>query len=287
MIIAVIGNSLVFYITIRKRRRNAMEISIASMAASDLLFAAFLPIRILKIFIANWVFGELLCKTHYYVRSLSVLVSCSTMVFIAIDRYLVIKKPFQNNLSHESRTKNVFVFVILIWLMAAIFALPYAYFGTVTKDGDISTCHPFSVSGKMLLIICFLVIIVQFVIPITITSIVYCIICCYLLRLENVGEVIESQRSRFIASRKRMIKMLIIILLVFVICWLPTYLVVIIDVYYKIFNTSSHEIINMNVHVVTKFMGYLSICFNPFIYSWFNSDFWFEAKKFMRCICCK
>ena len=286
IIVAVIGNSLVLYVTLRKRRRNAIEISIASMAVSDLLFAATQPLRLLRFFTINWILGKSLCKIGYYLFSVSVYVSTFTMVFIAIDRHLIIKKPFQNNLSHASRRKNV-VFVILIWLMAGILSLPFAYFANVINNGDVNACLPFPVPGQMQLIIYVFLIIVQFAIPITITSILYCIICYYILRQENIGQVSEPQQSGIIASRKRTIKMLILILLAFVICWLPFYSVLLVNAYYTTFNTASNEGINVNIKLISKLMSSTSICFNPFIYSWFNSEFWFEVKKLMRCICCK
>src|SRR5688572_19288433 len=84
---ALIGNSLVLYITFLHRRRSRILFYIGSMALSDFIYSLTIPFYFFRTNVTNWIFGKALCIYPTWVSGGMISVSSITMVTIAIDRH--------------------------------------------------------------------------------------------------------------------------------------------------------------------------------------------------------
>src|SRR2546422_3539848 len=121
-LIAVIGNAMVCYVVIMRRKKgriSAVHIFTANMAISDLLFGICFPFQAIKAVVENWVFGDFMCRLDLLIRSLSIHISSFTMVVIAADRYCVITAPF-NALDEHRLPLHRGIIIALIWILSAL-----------------------------------------------------------------------------------------------------------------------------------------------------------------------
>lgn len=94
--LAVFGNSLVLgLIGVVKKARTLTDIYIISLASSDLMIATLnMPFQLYHIVANDWMatgnFGAFLCKFTTYIEGVTVVASILTLLFIAIDRYILI-----------------------------------------------------------------------------------------------------------------------------------------------------------------------------------------------------
>ena len=79
-----------------------------------------------------------------------------------------------------------------------------------------------------------------------------------------VGEVTEQQMNQRLSSKKKTIKMLMTVVIVFAVCWLP------LNLYHIIKDFVTTDPIGYNTFLVCHWLAFSSVCWNPFIYFGLN-----------------
>jgi neuropeptide Y receptor len=135
ILFAIGGNSIVCYVVLGfQRMRTVTNYFIVNLAFSDIMMAILcIPFS----FIANtmytyWPFGPVLCPVVTYCQTVSVFLSCLTLVAIAIDRYVAIIHPLKPRLT----VKQAFVVIAIIWVLATGISLPVAILSRIEKRKD-------------------------------------------------------------------------------------------------------------------------------------------------------
>ncbi|XP_071641965.1 neuropeptides capa receptor-like isoform X2 [Temnothorax longispinosus] len=128
----VFGN-VVTCIVIRRNpvMQTATNYYLFNLAISDLLLLILGLPNELSVFWQQypWTFGVGLCKIRAYVSETSSYVSVLTIVVFSLERYLAICHPL--HLYSMSGLKRPVRFILGAWLLALIFALPFAAYTTV------------------------------------------------------------------------------------------------------------------------------------------------------------
>ncbi|XP_065572406.1 G-protein coupled receptor 83-like isoform X2 [Artemia franciscana] len=272
VIVSVFGNTLVCYVIFRhKKLQTVTNLFITNLAISDLLMTVLnIPFNLIRLLSDNWPFGVFMCQLVPHVQVTSAYVSTLTMTCIAIDRYQVIMKPLKPRL----RISHGFLIVVSIWLTSTVAALPYAVYGNVIETftyRHLQRCRiqfpePATEYAKWLTIITLLT---QYVVPISIWS------------RSALGAVTQGQASSQTRSKRKTIQMLILVVLIFAICWLPLNLYFLVsDV---IIEPSIHRH-NSTLFFICHWWAMSSVCYNPFIYCWLNENFRKGAKRWLACI---
>ncbi|KAM7392910.1 hypothetical protein PAMA_007836 [Pampus argenteus] len=141
IIISVIGlggNSLVIWICGWKMKRTVITTWYLSLAISDLLFCAFLPLEVFYMITSHWPFGLVFCKLTSSALFLNMYSSVFLLVLICTDRCVMVSFPIW---SHNHRTvRKAFGVVILMWVLSALLTLPSVIFRQTIVHGSVTQC---------------------------------------------------------------------------------------------------------------------------------------------------
>ncbi|XP_054157482.1 G-protein coupled receptor 83-like [Oppia nitens] len=287
ILVSLIGNLIVLRVIFGKQRSlTTTNILIANLAVADLLMTVMnIPFNIARILLDNWPFGQILCVLVPLIQSISVYCSSITMMFIAIERYKSL--IYSTHITRGYCLGKCFPFgkiLSIIWLSSILLSVHNGVFNRIfivkiTKNSSLVRCRieypePRIVWRQTLTSLTFLT---QYLIPITITCICYLKICWFIYRRKIVGQITESHRSTLVRRKWRRIKMLIMVVLVFAICWLP----------FNVFHLLMDFYIigySYTLFFVNHWFAMSSVCYNPFIYCWLNNDFRNEFKSLFKCL---
>ncbi len=232
-----------------------------------------------RLILDDWPFGSDLCKMAPFIQVASVYVSTISMAIIALDRYQALLYPLKTRLSHKIRKSLI---ILLIWFVASLLAIPHAIFNRSVELFTYKTVircravypEPKDIYKKS---ITSFTILTQYVLPLAITMFTYVIICIEIYRKKFIGEADEQQISSQIKTKRKTIKMLIIVVIAFAICWLPINL-------FHLLNDFDLTEISLNAFYFVHWLAMSSVCYNPFIYFWLNK---YYRKGIKSLFCCR
>lgn len=116
-----------------------------------------------------------------------------------------------------------------------------------------------------------------YVLPLLVISITYTMVAKKLWLRNAIGDITMEQYYAHQRKKKMTLKMLMVVVVVFAVCWFPLncYLVLI----------SSRAIHSNNaLYFAFHWFAMSSTCYNPFIYCWLNESFRSELKSLL-CVC--
>ncbi|ESO98339.1 hypothetical protein LOTGIDRAFT_65232, partial [Lottia gigantea] len=282
-VVSIFGNTLVCYVICKnKRLHTATNYFIANLAISDLLVTCVnVPFNIARNILDDWPFGIVLCQLVNFSLMTSVYVSTYTLTAIALDRHRVVLKPFTTRMSKTAAA----VILIAIWVVAVTLSLPYGIFNTVKEvkffvssaqrcSSEFPEPKIFFEKYLTLATIC-----LQYVLPLTLIGIAYGRIVRKLWARTHVGAVTHTQQISQAKAKKKSIKLLITVVIVFALCWLP------LNLYHLLTDLHPDPAVfpyNSNAFFICHWVAISSTCFNPFIYCWLNEIFREELLAKLR-----
>ncbi|CAH0387210.1 unnamed protein product [Bemisia tabaci] len=226
--VAVVGNSLVIWIVATSRRmQNVTNCFIANLALADIVIGLFaIPFQFQAALLQRWNLPHFMCPFCPFVQILTVNVSIFTLTAIAVDRHRAILNP----LSARPSKLRAKISIATIWVVAAILATPMAMALRVTDveeegPGGTTITKPFcmnvSFSENALLTYRIVLVLVQYVTPLCIISCVYARMALRLWGSRAPGNAQDSRDANLMKNKKKVIKMLVIVVALFALCWLP------------------------------------------------------------------
>lgn len=291
--IAVVGNILVIWIVATTRQMHTVtNMYIANLALADVTIGMFcIPFQFQAALLQRWNLPDFMCAFCPFVQVVSVNVSVFTLTAIAIDRHRAIINPLR-----ARPTKFVSKGIILaIWLASISFAIPMAIAlrvqtiteeirrDNVTANFTRPFCEYSNLTKNEIQAYRYYLVVVQYIIPFCIISFVYIQMSLRLWGSRTPGNAQDARDLTLLKNKKKVIKMLIIVVVVFGICWLPLQTYNIIHVTWPEIN----EYIYINI--IWFFCDWLAMsnsCYNPFIYGIYNEKFKRELnRRFSFCFC--
>lgn len=252
-VIGLGGNALVIWICGLKMKRTVVTVWYISLAVSDFLFCALLPLEIYYKLTSHWPFGLVLCKLASSALFLNMYSSVFLLVLISTDRCVMVHFPVW---SHNHRTvSKAFVFVVLVWVFSALLTFPTMIFRQVTAYGSITHCHTHYSSPSMHKSVVLVRLTCGFIIPFLM------IVCCCLLFAVKL-------RSLTIKSSKPY-KVIAALILSFFLCWVPYHSFVVLELDLK---NNSLELIQLGLKVGGTLAAANSFI-SPFLYVFIGNDF--------------
>ncbi|XP_060601611.1 neuropeptide Y receptor type 2-like [Ruditapes philippinarum] len=281
--IGVSGNSLVVYVVLRnKAMQSITNIFITNLAVSDIMMCLLaVPFTPLSYFMNSWTFGEVLCHIVPMTLCICVYVSTLTSTAIAVDRYFVIVYPFKPRM----KTCVCLLMIVAIWIISVSISLPLGIYQQIVKSGNTKSCTEKWPKEQARQFFTVTSLVLQYIVPCSIITYCYSKVSLALRKRSKSrigsGSVNRERDEMEIRRKRRTNKMLIAMVTIFVICWLPLNMVLLVGEYHQPFaHTSYYPFIFFTAHVIAM----SSTIYNPFLYAWMNDNFKKEFKLVLPCL---
>ena len=278
MIVALVGNTLLIYIVWKKPgARNPTSFLFVNMAMADLLITILvMPLSIAHFYIiSSRVLAALTCTFYYYATYVSCLASIFCLVVMAFDRYFAVVHPFRRSIWF--RKPKIIIPVIWISSMALMSIVPVAF------KLDHGKCR-IDISLILLFYASFFAF--GFLLPFAVISVLYTLVArkLWLHEVPVDHNVSENQREQEI-PKKNVIRMLIIVVVVFVVCWLPVHVYqmddgvsIIVSGFTRGADWDPYVIIN-----ICYWLSQANSAINPWLYIGLNGKMKAAFKNVIRC----
>ncbi|ETN61802.1 cardioacceleratory peptide receptor [Anopheles darlingi] len=299
--VIVLGNSAVLVaLTLNRTRKSRMNFFIKQLAIADLSVGllSVLPDNIWRMTV-EWRAGNTACKTIRFMQACVTYASTYVLVALSIDRYDAITHPM-NFSGCWNRARKL---MVAAWSLSIAFSLPIVYFfeerliqGTVkhtsrliTADGTMQCWIDLVDDWRWQVYMCWISGSL-FVVPALIISACYAIIVRTIwakgtvlgpigiessepfYRTQNgIGDLAcrrASSRGIIPRAKVKTVKMTIVIVVVFVLCWSPYIVFDLLQVFKKIPRTQT----NVAIATFIQSLAPLNSAANPLIYCLFSTQ---------------
>ncbi|XP_066534345.1 substance-K receptor [Hoplias malabaricus] len=270
VLVSVVGNvTVIWIIAAHKRMRTVTNYFIVNLAFSDASMAAFNTVFNFVYALHNdWYFGLGYCKFQNFFPITAVFSSIYSMAAIAVDRYMAIIHPLKMRLS-STTTKLV---IAVIWIVAFSLAFPQCFYSSTKVYSHRTVCMvewPDDYGGKHQLSYQIAVIILIYLLPLLVMLVTYSLVGQRLWGSKIPGEASDHYQNQIQAKRK-VVKMMIVVVTTFAICWLPYHI-------YFILGSFKRDIYNehyiQQVYLAIFWLAMSSTMYNPIIYCCLNQRF--------------
>ncbi|XP_053936572.1 P2Y purinoceptor 2 [Cuculus canorus] len=264
-IVCVVGlflNLLALYLFIfRIKTWNASTTYMFNLAVSDTLYVVSLPLLVYYYAMGdNWPFSVGLCKIVRFLFYTNLYCSILFLLCISIHRFLGICFPLKSlQWGHVRYARRVSV---IVWVVTVVCQSPVLFFVTTSVKRDTITCH--DTSSKDLfgqfVIYSSVMLVLLFCIPFLIIIICYCLMARRLLQPTR-------GMSRLSRSKKKSVKMIIIVLMVFIVCFLPFHVTRTLYYSFRSWDLSCQTLNAINLaYKVTRPLASTNSCLDPILY---------------------
>ncbi|XP_059204146.1 somatostatin receptor type 5 [Centropristis striata] len=271
-IIGLGGNTLVIHIVLHYSKiESVTNIYILNLAIADELFMLGLPFLAVQNTLQSWPFGSFMCRLVMTVDSINQFTSIFCLTVMSIDRYLAVVHPIRS--SKWRRPQVAKTVNGTVWALSFLVVLPVVIFANIQKKGgtcNIAWPQPANIWEAAFIIYTSTV---GFFCPLL-------IIClCYLLivfKVRSSGKKVHATSTKRRKSERKVTRMVVIVVAVFVFCWLPFYALNIINLLVSL----PPEYQGLYYFVVV--LGYANSCANPIVYGFLSDNF---KRGFRKALC--
>ncbi|XP_030208667.1 tachykinin receptor 3a [Gadus morhua] len=275
--VAVFGNLIVIWIILaHKRMRTVTNYFLLNLAFSDASVAAFNAlVNCIYATHGDWYFGEAYCRFHNFFPVTAVFASIYSMTAISVDRYMAIIHPLKPRLS-ATATKVV---IVCIWGLAVVLAFPNCFYATIRRYPRRTSCYVNWPRGNQDSFMYHIIVaILVYLLPLVVMGITYTIVGVTLWGGEIPGNSSDNYHGQLKAKRK-VVKMMIIVVLTFALCWLPYHMYFVVTGVFKSLTRWKHI---QQVYLAVMWLAMSSTMYNPIIYCCLNSRFRAGFKRAFR-----
>ena len=199
--------------------------------------------------------------------------------------------------------KNALIAVVILWLVILLLNTPTLKDYQLYEDGDEVLCLNLRVVFDLNYAKIFYSVFFMFglVIPLVIIIILYTIMVVRLLKLGGTmkgkksgkqlreckdGVVSEARRKsncENMRAKRRVMKLIIVVVVVFVVCWAPIHIVFLLQ-FFVLQDIGDNFIC---IRVFCNCLAYMNSCINPLLYAFFSESFRQNFKNLCSIICFK
>lgn len=266
-IVCVVGlvlNSVALWMFITKMRPwNTSTVYMFHLAMSDFLYVLSLPT--LVYYYGNrshWPFGVAACKVVRFMFYANLYCSILLLTCISVHRYLGICHPIKTLTLVKPR--HAHLVCGLVWATVTVCLVPNLIFVTTSQRDNDTLCHDTTNPEAFHEYVdyCSVVMVLLFGIPFLVIMVCYCLMARALCRPRR--GLSPTQQG---ASRQKSIKLIIVVLVVFAVCFVPFHITR--TLYYAArvldLNCKSLNIINF-VYKITRPLASVNSCIDPILY---------------------
>ena len=269
IVASLVGNTLLMYIVCKRPEvRSLNSFMFVNMAVADLLVTTVMMPWSIAFFYTQgtWaitgIFGEITCRMFVYVGHVNLAASILCLVVMAVDRYYAIISPLNRD---HLWFRNAKIVTPVIWFVALTLVSMTLVFYDLGEDNN--CLYDFYIFGsdygtKLRQFYFLFMFVIIYFIPLVIISVLYAKIAYKVWFHRTPGHpVSESQQRREVITKKKVVRMLIVIAATFAVCWLPA------DVFHIIRAITGWDIdVPLNVEYAVFWCAHANSAINPWLY---------------------
>nr|XP_040240563.2 adipokinetic hormone/corazonin-related peptide receptor variant I-like isoform X1 [Anopheles coluzzii] len=295
MVFSATGNLTVLSILAQRKVRASSRINImlAHLAIADLLVTfLMMPLEIGWAYTVRWTAGDLMCRVMAFFRTFGLYLSSFILICISVDRYFAVLKPLK---VHEHRAV---LMIAAAWIMSGLCSLPQAFIFHLEGHPNITgyqQCVTYHYFEEEIYQIIYNVLVMCLMYTFPLIVILYCYGSIYYeifsrTNPRNLGKreflpyglsnhaqyfhlipnFAESFRRSSIdvlgRAKRKTLRMTIMIVIVFVVCWTPYYVM---SLWYWLDKESAKNV-DQRIQKGLFLFASTNSCMNPVVYGVFN-----------------
>ena len=235
-------------------------------------------------------FGSVTCKFVNFAGVLSIAATVITLIFISLDRFFAILHPFAD----VPVIRNTKLVTTVIWISSSLYFSLYLVLFDIVPEPD-GTWHCRMVwsylsqnrNTRLQIARAYFMtlFVVLYLFPLAVIAGLYIPIGRRLWSREIPGESTATQKRQNRSSKRKVLRMLIIVVMTFALCWLPSHVMHLL----QFFCTKEYRSLLAvgPVETIFFFLSHANSAINPCLYIFLNQRFNHEFKNILRCICCR
>lgn len=293
----ILGNILVCVVIVRNTSMHTVtNYYLFNLAVSDLTFLTFgLPFEVILFWHQYpYLFGTTFCWLSRLIKDTCTFVSVLTIVAFSIERFLAICYPLHVHVM--CGLKRAVRIIIVIWIISIICALPFGFYTSIYYlkfPRDYGPELKESALCRMMetppIPIWELSAFLFYVLPLIVLVVFYTRIVIEIQKREN-GNLgwrhgSNSSHTRRNKSRRAVIKMLVVVVATFFICWSPFHIQHLLSPYLtQVVDIETAIILNTALFMMSGIFYYTSCTINPIIYNLMSNRY---RTAFRQTLCGK
>ncbi|NWQ68332.1 HRH2 protein, partial [Pachyramphus minor] len=286
-LITLLGNTVVFICpVVEKRLRTVTYMFIMSLAMADFLVACLvMPFSIIYEVTGMWLFGKLFCKVWISFDVMFCTASIVTLCFISLDRYCSVVTPY--HYSRRMSRGRCIVMTCMVWVYSSLIS-----FLPVMQGWNEIPGVDFDAGRECIFVTNWIFAIVASALAFFVPFMVMCSMYFFIYRASRLkatrimSQTLEihyhpnSKRQNHLQLENKATRTISIIISVFVLCWLPYF---VLNVWLAARGTDSTSTVLADTFKIITWLGYCNSTINPMLYAFLNRDFQRALKKLLIC----
>ncbi|XP_064168121.1 gonadotropin releasing hormone receptor 4 [Anguilla rostrata] len=285
-VISAVGNLAVLWAaSTSHKRRSHVRILIINLTVADLLVTfVVMPLDAVWNITVQWLAGDAACRMLMFLKLLAMYSGAFVTVVISLDRQSAILDPLAIN---EAKKKNK-VMLAVAWAMSAFLSVPQMFLFhnvTITVPDNFTQCstrgsfteHWQETVYNMFTFSCL------FLLPLAIMISCYTRILMEISKRMTKGKAsskevhLRRSKNNIPKARMRALKMSIVIVVSFIVCWTPYYLL---GLWYWFFPEDLEETVSHSLTHMLFIFGLFNACLDPITYGLFTIHLRKRVKRY-------
>ncbi|XP_032514540.1 adipokinetic hormone/corazonin-related peptide receptor variant I-like [Danaus plexippus] len=297
MMVGAAGNLAVLIALSRtRRRRSRVDLLMTHLAIADVcVTCGVIPLEIGWKYTNAWLVGNLLCKILLVMRAFGLYLSSNVLVCISIDRFFAVLYPLKLSVARKRSRQMLYA----AWTVALCCSLPQSAVFRVMHHPYVSgfeQCVSFDAFSSVRLEVAYNVfcLCAMYFVPLLVITVCYVCIFCEIRRSSDeinakCRSSINSVRLRrsdgrmLERARRRTLRMTVIIVTVFALCWLPYATMA---MWYMVDRESASRVAPQ-VQDLLFAMAVSNSCMNPLVYGSYVLRLSGVIHRVFKKICCR
>ncbi|XP_041643717.1 proteinase-activated receptor 1 [Cheilinus undulatus] len=256
------------------RPRKPAAIYMLNLACADLLFGLLLPFKIAYHYNNNdWIYGSVMCRIVTAAFYCNMYCSVLLMTCISVDRFLAVVYPMDSLIWRSPQTATAVCAAMWLLALGGVSPLLISSQTMHISNLGITTCHDVQDVKKLQAYYLYFFPIyssIFFFVPLIFT------VVCYVRIIQALLAANVANRSK----KTRAVVMAVVVLAVFVICFTPTNIILMVH-YIQLSHKSSDS--SYQAYLLSMCVGSLSCCLDPVLYYFGSSQCQRQVLALLRC----
>uniref|UniRef100_A0A3Q2G2M2 Type II GnRH receptor n=1 Tax=Cyprinodon variegatus TaxID=28743 RepID=A0A3Q2G2M2_CYPVA len=276
--ISTLCNLAVLWAASGQRRKSHVRVLIVNLTAADLLVTFIvMPVDAVWNITVQWLAGDLACRFLMFLK-LQAMYSCAFVtVVISLDRQSAILNPLLTSMAPKRNR----IMLMIAWAMSALLSVPQMFIFhnvTITDPANFTQCTTrgsfvthWQETAYNMFTFSWL-----FLLPLAIMITCYSRIFIHIseqMTKKNVSSDephLRCSKNNIPKARMRTLKMSIVIVVSFIVCWTPYYLL---GLWYWFFPDDLEGKVSHSLTHILFIFGLFNTCLDPIIYGLFTVRF--------------